>query len=73
MEENKGDENIIDTTLENLKESFRSNKSKSMKYRKQQLRALAKGVSEMEGELQLALKMDLRRSNYLSKLIETEH
>lgn len=72
MEENKDINSVIDATLDSLKKEFMTHKSKSLKYRKEQLKSLAKGLTVMEGEIQLALKMDLRRSNYLSKLIETE-
>lgn len=73
MEENKGKDQAIDIMLQNAQEYFRTGVSKSFSYRRQQLGNLARGLKEMEPEILTALKMDLRRSEYLSKMIEFDH
>lgn len=73
MEESKGKDVAIDIVLQNTKDYFNTGASKNLKYRKQQLRQLAKGLRDMESEILLSLKLDLKRSDYLSKIIEFEH
>jgi len=73
MEENKNSDPTIDVCLSNAKNYFATGVSKPLSYRKQQLKQLIKGLKEMEQEICLALKLDLKRSDYLSKIVEFDH
>ncbi|CAI2361877.1 unnamed protein product [Moneuplotes crassus] len=72
-EEKKNTETTIDVELQNVKEHFATGVSKNISYRKQQLSNLIRGLKDMESEFLLALKLDLQRSEYLSKVIEYQH
>lgn len=70
MEDQKADLKVIDDTLGKLQKSFRSHKTKSISYRKRQLKALKTGLNKMLPEITLALKLDLKRSAFVSEAFE---
>lgn len=73
MEENKGKSAALDIVLQNTKDHFKTGVSKKLSFRRYQLKQLLKGLKEMESEILLSLKLDLKRSDYLSKIIEFDH
>lgn len=73
MEESKNTDPTIDVCLSNAKDYFATGISKDLSYRREQLGNLIRGLKEMESELLLALKLDLQRSEYLSKVLEYHH
>lgn len=73
MEDHKDNDITIDVCLQNAKSYFATGVSKPLSYRRDQLKKLAKGCREMQSEILLALKLDLRRSDYLSKILEFDH
>lgn len=53
------DSSTIEPIFKELKETFLSQKTKPLAYRKQQLRNLLRGLAEMEKEFDRALELDL--------------
>ncbi|KAL4426290.1 hypothetical protein ABPG74_018707 [Tetrahymena malaccensis] len=60
------DSSVIEPTFQELRQTFLSQKTKSLAYRKQQLRNLLRGLTEMEQEFHKALEKDLKCSPFIS-------
>ena len=73
MEEQKQADPTIDISLQNMKDHFATGISKKVSYRREQLKKLIRGLKEMKSEILLALKLDLKRSDYLSQILEYNH
>ncbi|KAG0314690.1 Aldehyde dehydrogenase, dimeric NADP-preferring [Dissophora globulifera] len=55
----------IPKIVADLRASFRTHRTQSLEFRKEQLRALQRGVEEFRGEFEAAIKADLNRSSVM--------
>ncbi|KAG0285521.1 hypothetical protein BGZ98_005478, partial [Dissophora globulifera] len=53
----------IPKIVADLRASFRTHRTQSLEFRKEQLRALQRGVEEFRDEFEAAIKADLNRSS----------
>nr|XP_055052322.1 aldehyde dehydrogenase, dimeric NADP-preferring [Misgurnus anguillicaudatus] len=60
----------MDKVVNGVREAFQSGRSRSLQYRKQQLRALHKLITERQADIAEALKQDINRSMFDSTLFE---
>ena len=58
---------IIQVTLDKLKKGFRTGKTRPVEWRKQQLRALKRGITEMKDEMEIALVKDLGNARFVTE------
>ncbi|XP_048017040.1 aldehyde dehydrogenase family 3 member A2 [Megalobrama amblycephala] len=56
--------------VDGLRKAFQSGKSRPLQYRKQQLRALHRLITERQADIDQALKQDLNRNTYNNSLFE---
>lgn len=61
----------IPATIEKLRKSFQQRKTRCIKYRKQQLTNLLKGLKALQAETEEALKKDLNYSPFLTLFLST--
>jgi len=54
--------------LDKLKETFMTGKTKSVEWRKQQLRQMLKGIREMTIQMTAAIEKDLGKSPFVTEL-----
>ena len=58
---------IIQETLDRLKKGYRSGKTRSVEWRKGQLRALKRGITDMKDAMEIALEKDLGNSRFVTE------
>jgi len=63
-------EELYDAALKKVRMTFQSGKTRSYRYRVQQLQALKKGLKEMTDELSFALYMDLGKDDFVNWISE---
>lgn len=70
--ETPNDVDLIDPALADLKQTFRSGKTKSAAWRKAQLQAFIDGINAMEQEICDAVYKDLGRDRFTTKIAECQ-
>ena len=64
------DASNLDQILNDLKEAFKSGKTRDYQFKLQQLRSLSNGLEEMKEELCGAAELDLGRGKFLTYIAE---